>query len=49
MDDLLAIIIFMVLIFVGPIVCAVKAMLGIEQCKFLPKKFTDELSKVKNR
>lgn len=44
MSDMLTVILLSVLILGGPIGCTVKALLGIEQKKFLPNKFIDELN-----
>ena len=41
MDKILAIILFTVLVFGGAVGCIIKALLGIEQRRFLPKAFTD--------
>lgn len=41
MDKALAIILLAVLVFGGPVGCIIKALLGIEQRRFLPKAFTD--------
>lgn len=44
MNDMLTVILLSVLILGGPIGCAVKAFLGIEQKKNLPNKFISELN-----
>lgn len=41
MDKILAIIVLSVLVFGGPVGCIIKALLGVEQRRFLPKAFTD--------
>jgi len=46
MSDFLAILVLFVLVFGGAIGCGIKAVLGIEQRRFLPKKFTDELKEM---
>jgi len=46
MSDFLAILVLFVLVFGGAIGCGIKALLGIEQRGFLPKKFTDELKEM---
>ena len=44
MNDMLAVILLLVLVLGGPVGCAVKALLGIEQNKNLPNKFIGELN-----
>lgn len=39
----LAVVLVVVLVFGGPVGCAVKALLGKNQCNFLPQKFINEL------
>ena len=43
MDEILAMILFSVLVLGGPVGCGIKALLGREQRKNLPKQFSDEL------
>lgn len=43
MSEILAMMVFFVLVFGGAIGCGIKALLGIEQHGYLPKKFADEL------
>lgn len=48
MDNILAVVLLVVMVLGGAIGCGIKAVLGIEQRRFLPKKLVDELSKMKN-
>ena len=43
MDEILAFLVLVVLVFGGAIGCGIKALLGIEQHGFLPQKFADKL------
>ena len=43
MSEILALLVLFVLVFGGAIGCGIKALLGIEQHGFLPKKFANEL------
>ena len=46
MSNFLAVLVLFMLVFGGGIGCGIKALLGIEQRKNLPKKFTDELKEM---
>ena len=45
MSEILAKILLIVFVFGGICACGIKALMRVEQCKFLPKRFTDELKK----
>lgn len=46
MSEILALLVLFVLVFGGAIGCGIKALLGIGQHVFLPKRFVDELKKM---
>lgn len=46
MSEILALLVWFVLVFGGAIGCGIKALLGIEQHGFLPQKFVDELKEM---
>lgn len=49
MSKFLAVVVFFVLVFGGAVGCGMKAYLGVEQSKFLTKKFTEKLNEMEKQ